>query len=59
MDKRTKLFIYGAAANMLLAMMAMIIEFRKRKRAAPREKITYGPLDERDRMRFDYINNKI
>ncbi|XP_062227479.1 uncharacterized protein LOC133925635 [Phragmites australis] len=59
MDQRTKLLIYGAAAHMLLSMMAMIIESRKRNRGASRERISYGPIDERDRMRFEYLNNKI
>jgi hypothetical protein len=37
-------------------MMTMIIESKKRKRSIPIEKITYAP---RDRMRIDYLNNKI
>jgi hypothetical protein len=40
-------------------MMAMIIESKKRKRSVPIEKITYALIDERDRMRIDYLNNKI
>jgi hypothetical protein len=31
MDKATKLLIYGVAAHMLLSMMAMVIDSRKRK----------------------------
>nr|CAE03671.3 OSJNBa0042N22.14 [Oryza sativa Japonica Group] len=41
--------------------MAMVIESRnkKRKRVPRREGITYGPIDERDRKRFDYLNDMI
>jgi hypothetical protein len=35
MDKKQQLFIYTAAAHMLLSMMAMIIQSRKRKRREP------------------------
>jgi hypothetical protein len=59
MDKMNQILVYVAAAHTLLSMMAMIIESRKRKRNAPIEKITYAPIDERDRMRIDYLNNKI
>lgn len=59
MDKRTKLIIFSAGAYMVLSMMAMIIASRKRKRAARREGITYGPIDGRDRMRLEYLENKI
>ncbi|WVZ50451.1 hypothetical protein U9M48_001702 [Paspalum notatum var. saurae] len=59
MDKMAKLLTYVAAAHLLLSMMAMVIESRKRKRATPREIIRYGPIDERDRMRFEYLNTKI
>ncbi|XP_015611049.1 protein ALP1-like [Oryza sativa Japonica Group] len=61
MDSRTRFLIYAAASYMLLSMMAMVIESRnkKRKRVARREGITYGPIDERDRKRFDYLNDKI
>ena len=58
MEKRTKLLIYGAAAHILLSMMAMIIESRKRKRGARREGISYGLIDERDRLRLEYLNRK-
>ncbi|XP_022684247.1 putative nuclease HARBI1 [Setaria italica] len=58
--QQTKVVTCTAAAYMLLSMMAMvIIESRKRKRATRREGITYGPIDERDRMRLEYLNNKI
>ncbi|XP_040381130.1 uncharacterized protein LOC107304789 [Oryza brachyantha] len=61
MDSRTRFLIYAAASYMLLSMMAMVIESRnkKRKRVPRREGITYGPIDERDRKRFDYLNDKI
>ncbi|CAN6206189.1 unnamed protein product [Urochloa humidicola] len=60
MDQQTKVVICTAAAYMLLSMMAMVIvESRKRKRAARTERITYGPMDERDRMRLEYLDNKI
>jgi len=60
MDQQTKVVTCTAAAYMLLSMMAMvIIESRKRKQHARREGITYGPIDERDRMRLEYLNNKI
>ena len=56
MDKRRKLLIFGAAAYMTISMMALIIESRKRKR---RQSISYGPIEERDRMRIEYLDNKI
>ncbi|PVH62603.1 hypothetical protein PAHAL_3G335000 [Panicum hallii] len=59
MDKKQQLFIYTAAAYMLLSMMAMIIQSRKRKRRESVEPITYAPIEERDRMRIEYLNNKI
>lgn len=59
MDKRTKVVICAATAYMLLSMMAMIIKSSKRKRRARRIGITYAPMDERDRMRLEYLNNKI
>jgi hypothetical protein len=59
MNKMNQMLVYVAAAHTLLSMMAMIIESRKRKRCAPIEKITYAPIDDRDRMRIDYLNNKI
>jgi hypothetical protein len=46
-------------AHMLLSMMVIIIQSRKRKRQAPVEKISYAPIDVRDRMRIDYLNNNI
>jgi hypothetical protein len=59
MDKATKLLIYGVAAHMLLSMMAMVIDSRKRKWYGRRVGITYGPMEERDMMRLDYLNTKI
>lgn len=40
-------------------MMAMIIQSRKKKRGARTEGTKYGPLDERDRMRIEYLDTKI
>jgi hypothetical protein len=44
-------------------MMAMIIVTRKIKRHththAPKGKISYGPMIERDIMRIEYLNDKI
>ena len=59
MDNRRKVVVCAAAAYMLLSMMAMIIQSRKRKRDARRVGITYGPLEERDRLRLEYLDNKI
>ena len=59
MDKRTKIVTFAAAAYMLLSMMALIIQTRKCKRGARRIGITYGPMEERDRIRLEYLNNKI
>jgi hypothetical protein len=58
MDKRTKILIYAAAAHMLLSMMAIVVRSRKRK-SERRQCISYGSMEERDRMRTDYLNNKI
>ena len=51
--------IYAAAAHMLLSTMAIVVRSRKRKRSERRQCISYGPMEERDRMRIDYLNNKI
>lgn len=59
MDRATKLLIYDVAAQMLLLMMAMVIESRKRKGGVRRRGITYGPIEERDRIRIDYLNAKV
>ncbi|WVZ50995.1 hypothetical protein U9M48_002190 [Paspalum notatum var. saurae] len=58
-DQRIKTILCAAAAYVVLSMMAMIIESRKKKRAARRLRITYAPMEERDRMRVDYLNTKI
>jgi hypothetical protein len=58
-DKRKKILACVAAAQMLLSMMAMVIASRKRKREGTRVGISYGPIDERDRMRMEYLNTKI
>ncbi len=59
MDKRAKILTYVAAAQLLLTMMALVIQSKKRKRDAPRQIIRYGPIDERDRIRIEYLNTKI
>ena len=59
MDGNNQILVYAAAARTFLSMMAVVIETRKRKRRAPIEKISYAPIDERDRIRLDYLNNKI
>ena len=59
MDKRTKIVTFAAVAYMLLSRMDLIIHTRKRKRDARRIGITYGPMEERDRIRQEYPNNKI
>jgi len=59
MDKKTKAVICAAVAHMLLSMVAVIIQSRKRKRGERTAGITYGPMEERDRMRIEYLNNKI
>jgi hypothetical protein len=59
MDNKTRLLIYVSAAQLLLQMMDMIITSRKRKMAVSGEPINYGPIDERDRIRIEYLNKKI
>jgi len=59
MDKGTKILIYAAATHMLLSMMAIVVSSMKRKRSERRQYISYGSMEERDRMRIDYLNNKI
>jgi hypothetical protein len=44
---------------MLLSMMAIVIQSRIRKRCESVETITYAPIEDRDRMKFEYLNNKI
>ena len=55
MNKRKRM-ARGAAVFVALAAMAVIVWSIIRKRS-PR--ITYGPMHERDRIRFDYLNQKI
>jgi len=59
MDQKIKTVVCAAAAYVVLSMMAMIIQSRKRKRAASRVRITYAPMEARDKMRADYLNTKI
>jgi hypothetical protein len=59
MDKMNQILVYVAAAHTMLSMMAMVIESRKRKRNAHVENFTYAPIKKSDRMRIDYLNNKI
>ena len=59
MTEKTKAVICAAAAHMLSSMVAVIIQSRKRKRGERTAGITYGPMEERDRMRIEYLNNKI
>jgi hypothetical protein len=49
------------SAHWLLSMMAVVIACRKRKRHAhaPIGKISYGLIEERDRIKIEYLNNKI
>ncbi|XBJ05571.1 hypothetical protein VPH35_024328 [Triticum aestivum] len=56
MDRKTKMLIYAAAAQWFINMITLVVQSRKRKR---REAITYAPIDERDRMRREYFDNKI
>jgi hypothetical protein len=55
------LVVYAAVAHMFCCMIAVAIESRKRKRHAhaPIGEISYGPIEEWDRSRIDYLNNKI
>ena len=59
MDKKQQILVYIVASHMLLSMMAMVIQSRKRKRCESVETITYAPIEGRDRMRIEYLNNKI
>jgi hypothetical protein len=59
MNKMNQILVYVAAAHTMLSMMAMVIESRKRKRNAHVENFTYAPIEKSDRMRIDYLNNKI
>jgi hypothetical protein len=59
MDKKQQILVYTAASYMLLSMMVMVIQSRKRKHRESIETITYAPIEGRDRMRIEYPNNKI
>jgi hypothetical protein len=52
------LVVYAAITHMLCCMMAVTIESRKRKRHghAPIGRISYAPIEDRDRSRIDYRN---
>ncbi|XBI44611.1 hypothetical protein VPH35_109220 [Triticum aestivum] len=56
MDKKTKMLICAAVAQWFINMVALVVQSRERKR---REAITYAPIDERDRMRREYFDNKV
>jgi hypothetical protein len=58
MDKN-KFLVYVAATHMLLSMMLMVIQSRKRRQHTPPYKISYAPIDERDRMRIEYLTKKV
>ena len=55
MNKRKRM-ARGVAIFVALAAMAVIVRAIIRKR---RPRITYGPMHERDRIRYDYLNQKI
>uniref|UniRef100_A0A8R7UIY8 DDE Tnp4 domain-containing protein n=1 Tax=Triticum urartu TaxID=4572 RepID=A0A8R7UIY8_TRIUA len=55
MNKRKRM-ARGAAVFVALAAMAVIVRAIIRKM---RPRITYGPMHERDRIRYDYLNQKI
>jgi hypothetical protein len=62
MDEMTQLLIVCAAVtHMFCCMMTVVIESRKRKRHghAPIGRISYAPIEGKDRSRIDYLNNKI
>jgi hypothetical protein len=55
MDHKVMLLIYVTAAQLLLQMMTMMITYRNRKRVVSGEPISYGSIDERDRIRIEYL----
>jgi hypothetical protein len=62
MDEMAQLLIVCAAvSHMFRCMMVVAIESRKRKcyGHTPIGRISYAPIDGRDRSRIDYLNNKI
>ena len=56
MDNKTRMLINSAVAYMFVSMLTLVVQSRKRKR---RERITYAPIDETDRMRREYLDNKV
>ena len=56
MDNKTIFLIFTAVAHMFISMMTLVVQSRKRKRRAT---ITYGPIDDRDRMRREYFEHKV
>jgi hypothetical protein len=56
---KNKFLVYAAAAHMLLSMMLMVIQSRNRRRRTPTHKNSYDPIDERDRMRIEYLTKKV
>ena len=52
------MLVFAAAAYMAISIIMLIVNSRKRKRKE-RLSITYGPIEERDRMRIEYLDNKI
>jgi hypothetical protein len=61
MNEMTQLLVlYIGVAHMFRCMMVAAIESRKRKRHghAPIWRISYDPIEDRDRSRIDYLNNK-
>jgi hypothetical protein len=58
MGNQTNLVIWAAAAYVWMVMAVVLVESRKKRRRA-RPLISYAPIAERDRMRMEYLNNKI
>ncbi|XP_071681217.1 protein ALP1-like [Lolium perenne] len=56
MDNKKRMLIHTSVAYMLVSMFTLVVNSRKRKQ---RESITYGPIDETDRMRREYLENKV
>jgi hypothetical protein len=56
MDNKKRMLIHTAVAYMLVSMLTLVVNSRKRKW---RESSCYGPIDETDRMRREYLDNKV
>jgi hypothetical protein len=56
MDNKKRMLIHIAVAYMLVSMLTLVVNSRKRKW---RESISYGPIDETDRIRREYLDNKV